>query len=1085
MKFFKPIKILSISIIISAYFSLVSILGDKTFIKQNFPSNYSNISSELNDSEIKASDSSSYTHTNYASFSKDDLPISFNFNCFAQTNSSMLVQTDKGFMGLLNNNKIIIFLSYSGRIIWIQNLSKNQLIQSFCNKNQMSYSNLQVQQWTYLSNNGINNWVSFLVSDGNKQATIAIDLDSGLFVPNNVDNNLVLKGDDVFKVISDSSGSKYRKIFQIGQKSLLAFQDTLDKPAKLISYNNTGTSISDITINLGNAASKLLCSIIYTGSKTYALLIDKTGTISGDKVNFNQRLYSLSLSNNVLGFSGQWTLTNNYVVLGTNTTLTSVDDFKSRFFIKKNNDEMIFISGSAENNYIEIYKSSTPSKVYSISLSGYDLNSITYSPNFDKLYIGNNKSTNNVYLSYVDLNSSNHQLITIQQSTENKEKKYFLVPILESKSKEYLIKMSSGVNNPTYMIYSNNSYSDVTNSIMPLKEWYLKDDISTSIGQAYTPNGITDDVIISHLNINLSSGGTLSQKSISRDLNNGTVKYELELKYPTVYDSSIGSSFTMTFYIQGLAKSSSYVFNWIDDNTTSGSELTDKAKKIAELKNNNYSNKITAKDVLDYFISYDIKNKNGSAISINESMISLTPSSDYGSLTITVNLSNLNLPIGTSSSNLKQTKTYNGFLSTNKYSATSKDDISISKFTKTIYPSKLNKEQVVQNFLSTNGLKNEENYWNITITNVNDFTGTFTITASYINPELQIDHYDQLPSSYFNKFNNVINNKPFRGFKSLSSQDGISSKPTIEDLINDENPNTYLPSEIWNQYVSYLNGDKNIDKNDVILLKKLSFTLTSVDDLIIDKDSAKVVDSESVSENNEYSIGYIQFNVSLKNGAKTSVKYDGTEYDSENGNLVVDQKLSKELKFPYTIKWNINTYNKFFILKDKRGNLIQPSDDSNLYQIDLNTNTNLFGITKSSYFNSVSINQIIDLIDTEGYNYNITSFESNLNKGYLKATIKLSLKDKPLVDGDLSNNPNFNKTIIIYNFKIPMSSVAQLLILLAMSFAISFIFILIISHAKWLAKKVKYKKLSFNHETVGIRQNKLKNISKKKRYFKG
>lgn len=233
------------------HFSLVSILGDKTFIKQNFPSNYSNISSELNDSEIKASDSSSYTHTNYASFSKDDLPISFNFNCFAQTNSSMLVQTDKGFMGLLNNNKIIIFLSYSGRIIWIQNLSKNQLIQSFCNKNQMSYSNLQVQQWTYLSNNGINNWVSFLVSDGNKQATIAIDLDSGLFVPNNVDNNLVLKGDDVFKVISDSSGSKYRKIFQIGQKSLLAFQDTLDKPAKLISYNNTGTSISDITINLG------------------------------------------------------------------------------------------------------------------------------------------------------------------------------------------------------------------------------------------------------------------------------------------------------------------------------------------------------------------------------------------------------------------------------------------------------------------------------------------------------------------------------------------------------------------------------------------------------------------------------------------------------------------------------------------------------------------------------------------------------------------------------------------------------------------------------------------------------------------
>lgn len=83
--------------------------------------------------------------------------------------------------------------------------------------------------------------------------------------------------------------------------------------------------------------------------------------------------------------------------------------------------------------------------------------------------------------------------------------------------------MSSEQTNPTYMIYSNNAYRDVTNSIMPLKRWCTIDDLTTLIGQSYTPNGITDDLIKSHLCINY-SGGNSSQKYISRNLENGTVK---------------------------------------------------------------------------------------------------------------------------------------------------------------------------------------------------------------------------------------------------------------------------------------------------------------------------------------------------------------------------------------------------------------------------------------------------------------------------------------------------------------------------------------------------------------------------------
>lgn len=615
----------------------------------------------------------------------------------------------------------------------------------------MNYSNLYVQQWVYLSNNGNNNWATFLVSDNTKQAVMAIDLDTGLFVPDNIDNNLVLNGDQVFKVISNDSGSKFTKVFQIGSNSLVAFQDNLQKNPKLITFTNNSISTSDLSINSSNSANRLIASVIYTGSKSYGVVIDKEGIANNDNtVKFNQYLITLSLSGSVLNFSGQLSISHNYIVSGTNTTLENTDDFKNRFFIRKNGNDsqIIFLSGSSNNNYIEIYNASNLAKISFISLVGNDVNSLTYSPNFDKLYIGNNKSLNNIYLSYVDLNSGKYQLTTIQQSTQSNEKKYFLVPVLESKEKEYLIKMSSDQTNPTYMIYSNNAYSDVANSIMPLKGWYTIDDLTTSIGQAYTPNGITDDVIKSHLYINY-SGGNASQKYISRNLENGTVKYGLEISYSSVYDENITSSFTLMFYIQGLSKSSSYKFNWIDDSTTD-SNFISKAKEISSLKNNNYPNRITAKEVIDNFIDYKILNKYGEAVIITESMISLLGADDTGNLVVTIDLSKLNLPIGTTV--LKQVRTYKGFLSTNTYNATINDNSIISNFSKTIYPSKLTKEEIVNNFLSTKGLMNTISNWEIIITNIDDYDGTVTISSLYINPESQIKNSEQLSTNYFSKF---------------------------------------------------------------------------------------------------------------------------------------------------------------------------------------------------------------------------------------------------------------------------------------------------------------------------------------------
>lgn len=57
----------------------------------------------------------------------------------------------------------------------------------------------------------------------------------------------------------------------------------------------------------------------------------------------------------------------------------------------------------------------------------------------------------------------------------------------------------------------------------------------------------------------------------------------------------------------------------------------------------------------------------------------------------------------------------------------------------------------------------------------------------------------------------------------------------------------YLASEIWKQYVLYASGNTLIKKDKVILLKNLKFSLTDIDNLVIDQNSVKLVDSERVS----------------------------------------------------------------------------------------------------------------------------------------------------------------------------------------------------------------------------------------------
>lgn len=1087
MKLSKNSKLLILAVLFPAYFSM-AFISNKTNESCLLNTNGNSISKDSSklDGVQNTSTSSTYNHTNY--FTQTTIPSSYsNYNIFAQTNRSMLTQTNKGALGLSSDKKTIIFTSYSGQIIWSQSLSSNSLIASFCAKNNMTASNLSVKEWTYLTNNGSKNLVAFMVSDNTKEAIITIDLDNGLFAPDNKDNNFVFNGDNVFKVLDSND---YTRMFQIGSNSIIVLKKDWNQSPKLITYNFSTNyiSIENLTISYANSNTREIASFIYAGSKTFALVIDKNGTQSGNQVNFSQYLVSISLSGNKLTLSTETKLDSSYKISGSSTSLPSIENFKTTFFYKKeNNDTKVFVlTGSNGNNFIDACKftnTSNLSKISSTSLAGYNVNSVTYSPTFNKMYIANSSSNTNVYLCSLDLSSDSPKLSTIQQSTSSGEKKYFLVPILEDSSKEFLIQ-SSNSNSPIYMSFSNGSYSN-TGTTMSIKSWTYDQKIFTDIGKAYAVSGINLNVIKKYLKMN-SINANISQADVSRNPQFGTIKYVVGVTYNTIYDSSIKSSFNITFNINGLAKNSDYSFTWIDSDST-GSDISDKVAKIKNLKTTKYANQISVDDVYSNFFKYSIIDNKGQSVSITRDMISLSyPNNFDGTLKVSINLSSLNLPIGTDSSKIIVTKTYTGFLSANNYSASSKSDKDINNFVKNIYPSDLTKDQVINNFLTTSVLKSDSDSWNVSITNVDDFNGTVTISASYVNAKSQIPSSDQLPQNFFDKFNNIINNKTFTGFKSLLSVSGINSKPSMEDLTSSTDQNTYLPSEIWNQYLDYCTGSSGIKKSDVILLNKLKSSMTNVDDLIIDKNSAEVIDADSSSTSNQFSQGYIKFNVTLRDGAKTNINYTGSQFKhSSDGYLLVDNNLLSKINFPYTITWNIDTYNKYFLLKDENGNIIESNTDSpNVYKIDLNSIHNLInGINNSTYSTSVTIDEISKLINTEGYNYTI-SLDNNLKKGYTKVTINLSLKDKPLTNSDLSSNPNFTKTIFIYNFKIPMSLSAQVSILLVLALAISAIVIFLVSQGRWWAKKIKYKKLSSNISYEKAKNKKLDNISKKQRYFK-
>lgn len=112
MKLLNYVVIISFSFVLPAYFSMALFHGETSNTSFNDSSStlISKTSTKLNSNESKIDvNNMTYSHTNYTSFQKNDLPSDFSFDYFLQTSSPMLIQTKEGFLNFSINHKKIFF----------------------------------------------------------------------------------------------------------------------------------------------------------------------------------------------------------------------------------------------------------------------------------------------------------------------------------------------------------------------------------------------------------------------------------------------------------------------------------------------------------------------------------------------------------------------------------------------------------------------------------------------------------------------------------------------------------------------------------------------------------------------------------------------------------------------------------------------------------------------------------------------------------------------------------------------------------------------------------------------------------------
>ncbi|MCF0217912.1 MAG: hypothetical protein HUJ42_02600 [Malacoplasma sp.] len=1032
------------------------------------------------------------------------LPNNFNdYSLFAKDNNNQLVQTSMGILGISKDYKTFYFTSYSGKLIWANQFNTNPLMVSFYNLKQLKQNtngdinNLTIKSWTKLSDS----LLAVILSDNVNTIVVALNLNTGLFAGEVTNSYLTF---DVQKSFLLYSKYLYNRIYKISSTQAVLTADNLisGKMMQVVQFPTTANSTpSGVQLSLANfPTNKSLASIIATDAgNIFGVFIDNTQYKSQNNLYYyHQYLIPLTFAANKLTAesvnTSQSTTSGNTLQLSTdyvsNSTTLNTANFENNYYIySANNGLRILLVAGAKfvatqtNGFQSFYRidynsaSKSFSNVAYLDFTNKQLGSLTFSSNSNKVLISFNNTNDGIYLGFIDPSQTTLNITAIQQSTAQSTRDYFLIPVLEYKSKEYLLLQNNNKNIINYLLWNGSSYSQVNNASGAVVTTYFKywtfqnvnnKSVYDGLGSSYYVTSVTPAVVAKYLNFNIfGSNRSTTQYSRTQNENYGILKLWIKIAYPASYLNAYQTYFLIEFDINGLYQKTSFIFNWIDANSTVD---TQKANQVKTLKQTKYASQITAQDIINSFISYQIASNTGSSLVISTDNVALSYSNYYSTLTVTISLDPSQLPVGIPANMTKFTNTFTGFLSTQNYSVVLNDNNVIYSTTASIYPSQLTKQEIIKNFFTVgSSVQTDPKYWDIQISNVDDYNGTLNLSVSYTGYTNALN-YSELPSDYANSFKDLIKDQSFVTFKALkTAMDTFNS----DSISFQDYSSEYLPSEIYQQYLDYLNNIGSIDASNVILLNNLSSSVFGVNDLEIVCNNSNSCDAD----------GFLDLTVSIKNNTTTKVEYNGNQFSSNNNYLVFDNQIAAKLdNYPFHYEWKINTTSKYFYVLDASGNKIKSSN--NVYTLDLKTDSGI-GINSQTYANQVTVNDIAKMFQIEGYNSSI-SLDSNQDDGWVKATINLALKNPPLVSqyDESANNQNLTRTLYIYNFAIPISK-TLIYTLSAIGAAVGIVIIVLaIRYGIWQRKAIYYKNKATPLKEARKNETLLIHYNKKNRHFK-
>lgn len=997
------------------------------------------------------------THVN--SIPRNEAPSDFGqTQPLFQTDSSQAIVTNFGYLGFWKERNVLFMVSYSGFLIWWQNLSINPIIQSYYQENSLTLTNLFVKEFAYLDKK--NALVILLGDNLNNQSIVVIDAKTGLLWNPIVDNNINITNAPIYsvkKLLSDTTDEQpFTRLYKVSDDTVIAtklgnYSTYKDSVKITLNSGTNNSSISKISLpNVGNNENDLLVGIIKASSnRAMALIRDANETNSGNKTyKLKVRLIDTNDFENQKSYKNLTELSNQYIA-DSDDTNNSYMNFSYIY-----NNKIYVLTGNTNQRTLNELSISNDeineNKTNDLDLSNYGINTIVADSTNNILYIGNKTTKDQSVAGYVDLTKKPiYQSMVISSSTRINP--YYVIPVLEkignssrqnilySDSSQKMKLMYRNLKQDTSFTPDNLTISlidrdwDVFGNITKNADWFLN-----KMASNINWNDVSNAISFSSWKSNTT---TPIQGSMTNNSNNdyGWTKLIIKVTYNWSFDTTQKASFEIPIYINGFYQlKENFKFQFV---TNSNIDET-KWNKIQELMSTKFAKNITVDDVFNYFWIGNIKDKNGNNVSITKNMFSLSYSQNYNQLSVILKLPWNSFPDGFPYFNYVQQ--YNGFLSIEGYDLSIKNDNAIANVVNKIYPSELTKNKVLDLLNIGSKIQKNLDYWDIEINNIDDLMGDATLTVKYkYQMDTNIPDINNFPVSRFN----VVENKKITTFKNLKNSFNFM-KASIKDVTSN-----LLPSEIWQEYQNYLS---NLSSTS-LLIKNLNVNFTNINNIKIELLNANSCDADKM----------LKLSLTIKDDAPINVDYSGNQlHKNDEDKLLFSSEIKRYLtqlnKYPFTLNWSITTLDKIFEIQGPDGTYIQQVD--NVYYIDVRKiNDTSYLLSKNQYANQVNEEMLSKLIQIQGYTYAFQDYQVNNDKGYILATIHLQIKNdsSSKLNLNLTNkiNQNFERKIYIYNFKLPLPNYVNVIIYLVIGILSLVIIATSIAFCFYMRKNIKYSEL--------------------------